>query len=501
MATNEAATIGGTQVEIPPDEPVDSPEEGVLRDVLEELDRERSRRAELEEQVRKLTEDVQKAEETARASQKQQPIISESRHAMVAMKTQVEGFRQLVDTLTAGKPAIALASEQKARQKTLPLHVVRLLEVLPWDPRAQEHIFGQEEVYEWQTYDIRELKWQSQLRYFPVLFKSMPIIKPKAEGGRRNEDEQNPANHLLVFLAGGDKGASAPSKHGVLTNEGLTMIYNLEAGYPLPNDGGQWEWIGGWRVDKTNNSGSDSSNLPEDDQGWSYGMEAQHFLLRPSTLISDSRGAAEDKKRNIRRRKWIRRRVLTDYPLASERTQQYLKLVAENARLSVVASKISDQLVETRTALTEAETQVMQAKEKLEQKDRALASAGVEIKSIIEDGSAADAGNRLQEFLGKNEHVKEFGSKITQWVSGTPSKDMSGLESTAGDDSVNGNLDGSQKFDWKKIGRGGLLERIKQKNVAATPERDRVNSASANDGTGELGLDVEEDSQSVPARH
>ena len=55
--------------------------------------------------------------------------------------------------------------------------------------------------------------------------------------------------------------------------------------------------------------------------------------------------------------------VVPDYPHASERSQKYLQLLAENAKLSVTANKISDQLVATKTALTKSEEEMMQTME------------------------------------------------------------------------------------------------------------------------------------------
>jgi hypothetical protein len=84
-------------------------EEGVLRDVLDELDRERSRRAELEDQVRKLHEEaaISQQQRTALHSEVNGSI---SRHAFVSMEAQLNGFQQIVDAITLGKPAIAAAA-------------------------------------------------------------------------------------------------------------------------------------------------------------------------------------------------------------------------------------------------------------------------------------------------------------------------------------------------------------------------------------------------------
>ena len=183
----------------PPPEP--EPEEDLLRDVLDELDKERTKRAQAEADVRQLATDVQRLQtQLTQAQQQQKPKEQQqdesqiiSRHAFVAMEAQVAGFQQIINALTLGKPAISAAAKQqhsKSRSHhphprhppaTLPLHVVRLLEVLPWDPRTAEHIFGKEIIYEWQIYDAHSGgggggtngngRWHSNIRHFPSRLK------------------------------------------------------------------------------------------------------------------------------------------------------------------------------------------------------------------------------------------------------------------------------------------------------------------------------------------
>jgi len=447
-------------------------DEGVLRDVLDELDRERARRAELEAQMRKLSDELAAERAKPKATLTQLKAEADqviSRKAFVAMETQVEGFKQLVDALTLGKPAIAAAaqasSSPRKRAQTLPLHVVRLLEVMPWDRRAQEYIFAQEEVFEWQIYDVRENKWQSNLRFFPIQFKSLPVVKATGnqiqDSGNTNKDKS-----LLVFLAGGDKHSSSPSKYGVLTSDKLTQMYKIEDGYPLPQDGGQWEWIGGWRIDK-----SVKPSEVCDKNGWSYGVDTQSFVSLQGAALSDRRDSDDKIFRNIRRRRWTRRRVLVDYPLSSERTRQYLKLLVENAQLAVTAAKLSEQLVQTKTALTESEGRISGvpvASEKQVESSEAVVRA---IEPVVNGKAEPESTNPLQDFLSKNEQVKELGSKITQWVKSArkTSEDLTGVDN--GDDGDTKAQDDSQKFPWKKLGRGALMEKLGRATPAKTLHR------------------------------
>ena len=505
------------------------PEEDLLRDVLDELDKERSKRAQAEADFRHMAQErevleqqlLEERQKNQRQQQQQQQAQKQqsteqaiSRQAFIAMEAQVKGYQQLVDALTLGKPAIAAAAQQSAilsssrtmpssyRPKTLPLHVVRLLEVLPWAPAAQEHVFGRETIYEWQVYDSREAKWHSHLRHFPNRLKQLPISKPRPEPEVEAEGDRS----LLNFLAGGDKAAwQTPSKHGVLTDTKLSQILKIEAGYPLPQDGGRWEWVGGWRIEKrvkdtkthaaTAGSAVEKKRVDCDDDGWSYGIQVEDFVDLPTELVWDNPGS--DMSRKIRRRQWSRQRVLVDYPFCSERTKHYLKLLAENARLTITATKISDQLVETKTKLTETEEALMELKS-TKQAEVALATTSTHSTSnddLIKTSSSSPTasaggggppGKRIQEFLQKNDQVKEIGSKISQWVARKTSEDFVSNDSLdelgpdgiparqrSGSDqatlSSTGSVDSGHNpntFNWRKVGRGGLIEKLAgKKNV------------------------------------
>lgn len=299
------------------------------------------------------------------------------------METQVQGYQQLVDALTLGKPAIAAAAAEETirkplkhgamqKRKTLPLHVVRLLEVLPWDPKAQQYIFAVEEVFEWQIY--HEGAWHGHLRSFPAAFKSLPVVQA---GGGEERVVVEDGRHLLHFLAGAAEMGRTQDR--TFSDLRLTARYDLDAGYPLPTDGGVWEWVGSWRVNsgaRVTGSMTEAMDHHEavdcDAQGWSYVMEPRDFLLGLKDMIWDNAGTkttgAITPLRPFRRRRWTRQRVLVDYLSASECTKQYLKLLAENARLSMSAAKINEQLIATKTALTETEEKLLHANDLLQRK-------------------------------------------------------------------------------------------------------------------------------------
>ena len=541
-----------------------SQEEGVLRDVLDELDRERSKRAELEAQIRGLTDKLTMNEILRKSStplaNKDNTASSDkarigspttlstpeddsnvTRRQFLSLQYQVKGYQQLVDALTSGKPAIAKAAASLSQDHdnnsatddppacTIPLHALRLLEVVPWE--AHEHIFAVETLLEWQYYVDAKHTWQSHLKLFPSL-SSLPIVRPEPPPSgpppRHRKAAPSKDRTLLEFLAGSTHGdddrrhrskpVPTPHAHGTLTDETVTRVYNIEAGYPLPPlEEGTWEWIGGWRVavkparggsvlSLASSSGSKDEDTPPahaaasvsarhldcDAEGWSYVSDVHHFAESPELVWDspvdyrhedDTTADSENPpinfpQRRFRRRKWIRRRMMVDYPYASERTKQYLKVLAENARLTVTLDKVSDQLVETKTRLTESEAELMQARSELILKDSLLHESNLSSVAPSLSVSSDHHDTRKHDFLPKSDAVKDFGSKITQWVqlstSGSSRKGsedlttvVSNVENSTDLSLENGESSGDLsdaqqfgRFDWKKIGRGALLERM-----------------------------------------
>jgi hypothetical protein len=600
-------------------------EESVLRDVLEELDRERTRRAELEDQVRKLQQEAAQAEfrRVQEAKHKEESVPHD---VYVTMETQLRGFQELVDALTMGKPAIAAAAaaedaaaiskgtrprlsnpnlyalqQQPPHKKTLPLHVVRMLEVLPWDPRATQYIFATEEIFEWQIY--REGAWQSHMRFFPTLFKTLPILKSDRKLKQLQQQQQQqqddelgdddfsssrrdstafaagvvvgsgtPAssNHkkernILTFLAGGDALSVSKRKgvkNRVLTNEHMTALYDIDAGYPLPKNGGVWEWVGGWRIGKRSKKAfvvepdsedgtSSSVQKPDcDEEGWSYVHEPQHFLVDNADLVWENPGvefASTPTRKNegssriipkriYRRRRWTRQRILVDYLYASKSTQQYLKLLVENARLSMTVGKISDQLLETKTALTEAEAKIAGMNNLHEENDKVHNLVGfdwkssepssklkpVEMKDLTFDSvhstASLDSASKFfpeagggggapqsQSIGSKSDLGKEISNKISQLFQGAArksSEDMTeeSIEEMSSMDHRNGSSplpekpvdpssssqqqqqqQHSDKFDWKKIGRGHLINQFEKFKHSPGPNPNKKGSSALAD--------------------
>jgi len=374
--------------------------EGVLCDVLDELDLERTKRAALESEIQKLKEKQDlniKNNKDRKMKQAKNEVSEQELIALTAMKTERNGFREIVDALTESNKAISAATENgDKKEKSLPVHVVRMLEVMPYDPRVIYCAKAKEEVYEWQVH--KSGKWQHLLRYFPPIMKKLPIVQPK--DGSAAEDSES--RKLFPEL---------PPKHCVLTNDSMNKILNLDKGYSLPQNGGTWEWVSGWLVDKhameeSSQRTSKRSKIDCDADGWSYAEEPHHFITSPAELCWDEPVAVRNNnvKRPYRRRRWTRQRALRSYPHASQTTMQYLRLLSENSRLSVTNTKLSDQLVETKTKLTEVEATLVSANESATKERTDLQHA----KKKIDEVEAALVFAREEMEMEKERERKEL---------------------------------------------------------------------------------------------
>jgi len=199
---------------------------------------------------------------------------------------------------------------------------------------------------------------------------------------------------------------------------------NIDRGYPLPDDGGGWTWVGPWKVEK---------NIDTDEQGWTYSNDAE-IRTDPETYYNEFR-LPEKGRPNIvkRRRKWTRLRVLIDYPHASKMTREYLKLVAEKATLEVNTDKLSGHLVETKMCLTDLQAEHLAYQERTNTRIRELERQVEEknkILSLVEDGagvkltgesngiaSLPSGGMATSQEHKKLDQVAEIRSAVTQWVS------------------------------------------------------------------------------------
>lgn len=120
----------------------------VLSDIFQELERERLKRTTLELEIKQLKDD-----KSNRCNDIGQPgkLVSECSERelidFIAMKAERDGFREIVDALTENNKAISAAMKKnEKKEKAIPAHVVRMLEVMPHDPRAIQCAITKEEV-------------------------------------------------------------------------------------------------------------------------------------------------------------------------------------------------------------------------------------------------------------------------------------------------------------------------------------------------------------------
>lgn len=421
-------------------------DDSVLRDVLDELDRERSQRAELEAKVRLLLRNGEEEEKEKRRPSPRKQNGGVSKKDWIALQTERDGLVELLDAILDEKPAFHAAG----KSSSLPLHAVRLLEIMPWDLRARQHAIGTEELYEWQFF--HKNVWVQNIRHFPPVFRHLPIIQPKP-----GQEEHSPKKGIFGDL-------TSPPKHVVLTDAELSHVVNIDKGYPLPEDDVTWEWVAGWRVDRHVTVKEKQRTMDCDDHGWSYARDPKDFQTRE--LCWDS-AAGENGEviRPYRRRKWSRPRVLSSYPYASQRTLEYLRLLGENMRLGVSVIKLSDQLVETKTALTETEGRLLVTKEESRVELENMRTKLRDTEALFDElelGLKHQDGQNDESLTTKFLHVdnlrKEQAEKIQKLF-----RASSWNGSKTHGDSMGVNDEGDHGFGWKRIGRGTgtLLENIK----------------------------------------
>lgn len=417
LASNNSTSTATEEVSTSKPSPFPERDEGVLKDVLQELDRERHKRAELEARVRVLEQEVQiqrkKNGKSSKTSVKEYNLV----------KTERDGFKEILDALTQERPAFSTSStsnqknhKNKNQPPSLPIHIVRLLEVMPWDFRAQQYVFGQEQVYEWQIYSA-DKKWQKERRYFPSFFKALPIVVPTPGKTMSDETLKSQPYFGVTF---------SPPKQCVLTDLDGKTVLNIDKGYPLPDDGGGWTWVGPWKVEKNNDT---------DEDGWTYSNEVE-VMSSLSTYHGQFR-VPEKGTKNImkRRRRWTRPRTLVDYPHASNITREYLKLIAEKSRLDASVEKLSGQLVDTKMSLTTLAEEkeltngwIRDLELDLRHKNEilGLVEHGEELK--LSKGGLVDNISRVSDHSTKSSEstkkVDEIRSAVSQWVSNTVQKQV-----------------------------------------------------------------------------
>ena len=449
LNTNTTSNMEGAQTSIQEEDKASSgsnANESILLQALRELEKERAKRLELEETIaamreqrqsqhqgktkrhkdtkrrktRKKNENDQSRNITKKKTSQESYLVHSNdtdndtaslftRKQFAAIQQELKGYRQLVDVLTMGRPAMVAAANATRRRHRhqcddddddeddeeytgfnnsndllLPLHTTRFLELMPWHPRAHKAAVVVEELYEWQVYHPLQEAWSSQVANFPTFFQALPLVCPAW-------------NHGRALDTSSERPLSLPptnEKVGVWTNDNISHRFELRDGYLIPSgpNAPRWKWIGGWFVDGPSQAEYDAGECKRDREGWSYAKEAGDFLqssllLPPPSIAKELEEISEmhrrasgktlfqhifvDKGKDsntfidkslltttvVRRRKWFRKRVLVDYPHASEATIHYLKLLEQTEEMKLTLYMLHRQLLITRHALQNVETQ------------------------------------------------------------------------------------------------------------------------------------------------
>lgn len=268
---------------------------------------------------------------------------------IIKISTERDGYLNLIDALTSDTDAVTLAA--KNTKGTLPLHIVRFLEIMPEDDRAQDYISMHEEVHQWQAFDVRTGFWSDKKTKSSPYFRQLPIHKMGSEA-----EVAKLASPVGKIQQAFDSFASSGR---VLTNHTCSHVLDLTNGYPLPEKG-TWEWISSWCL-------ADSSGQPSlgiDNEGWTYSDQLEALLPN-----DDGCRPTHDKPQptsRFRKRIWKRSRVLISYPGISQRSRQMLKKNAHSSKLTIALSKLHDQVHDMQNTLIQKEE--MFEKEKAELK-------------------------------------------------------------------------------------------------------------------------------------
>ncbi|GFH47464.1 hypothetical protein CTEN210_03939 [Chaetoceros tenuissimus] len=223
-------------------------------------------------------------------------------------------YLSLVNALTCDNRALVLSAQNEPG--TLPLYQTRLLEISPWDERAQSYMSAIDEVYQWQCYDEKTETWSDQKILHTPIFQSLPI------GNERN---------VLNTLAKLHYGNSIVEK--ACTDINVTHVVRLEDNPESLQ--GSWTWANNWSPDLN------FAVMNEmDSEGWVYSKDMYSLMNGKFTRES----SLDISKQPFRRRKLSRKRVLVGYPGINPSTRHILALNKNNAQITTAVTKLSHQI-------------------------------------------------------------------------------------------------------------------------------------------------------------
>ena len=311
-------------------------------------------------------------------------LKTQQTHALRKLTTERDGYLTLIDALTisssTGTDAISLSS--KRAPGTLPLHIVRFLEVMPWDERCQDYISTLESVCQWQAFDTRIGCWSDKRMMGVSTFKQLPLLKLGMDDTGNSYNNGIISNAFELFAGNSSSGNGNGSGSGtVVTNQACSHILDLTNGFPLPHQG-TWEWVGNWCLGGVN-APVRQGVVGMEEEGWTY-ADSLHALLpndgnNSSSGSNSGNGNSASASSNgtqdravstsrFRKRTWQRRRVLISYPACSQRSKQMLSMNAHNAKLTLALSKLHNQVHDMQNSLIQKDEECEQIKAKLNNK-------------------------------------------------------------------------------------------------------------------------------------
>ena len=476
----------------------------------EELEFERAKRRELEETVAVMKAQQQQQKQKQLKSNKyrrksgshKDTNSNSARKDLIALQAEVQGYRQLVDVMTLGRPAMVAATTAIAEREpnALPPHIIRFLELMPWHPEARRAAVVTEVLYEWQVYHPGTKSWRSDLVHFPSSLLKLPLAWPIWNG-----------RELDTSKTGG--GLSLPKtndQEGMWTDRNLTHRLELRDGYRLPEPGPnapRWKWVGGWKVvvdDDDRDTDDDSVGLETsrttkedkvtavdedtschcDPDGWTYAKRPCHFLddassedasgLMTPYLASIEMARIDHTRRRwgrddandvntslVRRRQWNRTRVLAEYPGVSEYTQNYLKLIFEQEERDMEMVKLQKKRKQDQQAFRALQAEHSKERQTWITERRTLESQKQALEVLLQRQkvqSERDAGPHHQDFVGT--------------PATTPVSIQKFRNSDDDIDSVNENDDGLSQCS--SVTRDGENERTSGRHLILNPENEAL---------------------------
>ncbi|KAJ1460715.1 hypothetical protein M885DRAFT_508985 [Pelagophyceae sp. CCMP2097] len=303
------------------------------------------------------------------------------REELEALRLQVSHMKRIVEEKTRRDEDVdatlddideALADAKQLADAGVDADLAAELRLRPWSTAALQGAVFDVVAVEWQARVGNEwispervpdclIGANSAQRYVPVALhaSSRPLMArhfPKTSERLARQSSQDEAYESSTLFT---------------DERGATRKPSLDALAVLPGTCARtcWQWLGGWRIDTE----AGKVQVECDADGWAYGDEFEPLCLGVyANFIEEMdldaplpRSSAAYVGAVLRCRRWRRTRALARPPPAARpgappRTvalvaRRILELLSHGASLQVLAAKLSDQLVKTRTALDAAE--------------------------------------------------------------------------------------------------------------------------------------------------